>query len=72
MIQEELLRDFANRSEMSDWFSREDVQKPEEPLPLRPNPKNAQNATKIEQLEAQIKRYVGTQSFAIRVTNGAV
>jgi hypothetical protein len=44
---------------MSDWFSREDVQKPEEPLPMRPNPKNAQNATKIEELEAQIRRYVG-------------
>jgi kinetochore protein Mis13/DSN1 len=59
VIQEELLKDFANRSEMSDWFSRDDEQKPEEPLPLRPNPKNAQNATKIEELEAQLKRYAG-------------
>lgn len=58
MIQEELLRDFANRSEMSDWFSREDVPKPEVPLPLRPNLKNIQNTTKIEELEAQIRRYV--------------
>ncbi len=56
VIQEELLQDFANRSEMSDWFGREDVQEPEEPLPLRPNPKNAQNTTKIEELEAQIRR----------------
>jgi Mis12-Mtw1 protein family len=59
VIQDELLKDFANRSEMSDWFGRDDVQKPEEPLPMRPNPKNARNATKIEELEAQIKRYVG-------------
>ena len=58
VIQEELLRDFANRSEMCDWFSREDVPKPEKPLPLRPNPKNTQNVTKIEELEAQIRRYV--------------
>ena len=57
VIQEELLKDFANRSEMSDWFGREDAQKPEESLPLRPNPKNAQNTTKIEELEAQIRRY---------------
>jgi kinetochore protein Mis13/DSN1 len=56
VIQEELLKDFANRSEMSDWFGREDMQKPEVPLPVRPNPKNEQNATKIAELEAQIRR----------------
>ncbi|ERF74692.1 hypothetical protein EPUS_00822 [Endocarpon pusillum Z07020] len=56
VIQEELLKDFANRSEMSDWFGREEAQKPEETLPLRPNPKNAQNTIKIEELEAQIRR----------------
>lgn len=57
-IEEELVKDFANRSEMSDWFGREDMQKPERPLPLRPNPKNKQNASKIEELEAQIKKYI--------------
>lgn len=57
VIQEELLKDFADRSEMSDWFGREEAQKPEETLPLRPNPKNAHNTTKIEELEAQIRRY---------------
>ena len=57
VIQEELLKDFANRSEMCDWFGREDAQKPEEPLPVKPNPKNVQNAAKIEELEAQIRRY---------------
>jgi hypothetical protein len=41
---------------MSDWFGREDEPKPEEPLPVKANPKNTQNMTKIEELEAQIKR----------------
>ena len=57
VIQKELLKDFANRSEMSDWFGREDVQKVEKPLPMKPNPKNIRNAAKIEELETQIKRY---------------
>jgi kinetochore protein Mis13/DSN1 len=57
VIQEELLKDLANRSEMSDWFSREDVPKTAAPLVTRPNPKNIQNAAKIEELEQQIKRY---------------
>ena len=57
MIQEELLKDVANRSEMSDWFNREDAPKSAAPLATRPNPKNVQNAAKIEELEQQIKRY---------------
>jgi hypothetical protein len=57
VIQEELLKDLANRSEMSDWFNREDTPKTSVPLVTRPNPKNIQNATKIEELEQQIKRY---------------
>lgn len=63
VIQEELLKDFANRSEMSDWFGREDEQKPEETLPLRPNLKNVQNEKKIGELEAQIKRYIHISWF---------
>ena len=58
VIQEELLKDLASRSEMSDWFSREDAPKNAAPLSTRPNPKNVQNAAKIEELEQQIKRYV--------------
>jgi kinetochore protein Mis13/DSN1 len=57
VIQEELLKDFANRSDMSDWFGREDAQQAGEPLPVKPNPKNVQNAAKIDELEAQIRRY---------------
>lgn len=54
VIQEELLKDLANRSEMSDWFSREDAPAPMKPLHTRPNPKNEQNATRIKELEEQI------------------
>jgi kinetochore protein Mis13/DSN1 len=57
VIQEELLKDLANRSEMSDWFSREDAPKTAAPLVTRPNPKNIQNAAKIQELEQQINRY---------------
>lgn len=56
MIQEELLKDLANKSEMSDWFNREDAPKTAAPLVTRPNPKNKQNAAKIEELEHEIKR----------------
>lgn len=60
VIQEELLKDFSNRSEMSDWFGREDEPQPKarEPLPERPNPKNEQNQKMIAELEGRIKRYV--------------
>jgi kinetochore protein Mis13/DSN1 len=57
VIQEELLKDLANRSEMSDWFSREDAPKTAAPLDTRPNPKNIQNAAKVQELEQQIHRY---------------
>lgn len=57
MIEEELLKDLANRSEMSDWFNREEAPKTTAPLVTRPNPKNIQNAAKVEELEQQIKRY---------------
>ena len=56
VIEEELLKDLANRSELSDWFSREEVAVQQKPLPERPNPKNVQNVEKIGELETQIKR----------------
>ena len=64
VIQEELLKDLANRSEMSDWFSREDAPKAAAPMAKRPNPKNQQNADKIAELELQMKRYAGNASGA--------
>ena len=71
MIQEELLTDLANRSEMSDWFSREDVPKTTTPLLTRPNPKNMQNVAKIAELEQQIKRHAfkRTLGFGVMADN---
>lgn len=60
VIEEELLKDLANRSEFSDWFAREDVLEPPKELPQRPNPKNLQNADKIKELEEQIQRYASS------------
>jgi len=56
VIQEELLKDLANKSGLSDWFNREDLPVQRKPLPERPNPKNVQNTEKIAELEEQIKR----------------
>ncbi|KAK8209459.1 kinetochore protein-like protein Mis13 [Phyllosticta capitalensis] len=53
-IQQELLQDFASKSEMSNWFDREDV----EPTTVvkKPNPRNVDNAKRLEELEAEVKR----------------
>ncbi|KAK2848539.1 hypothetical protein FQN49_005624 [Arthroderma sp. PD_2] len=55
VIQEELLKDLGDRSDLSDWFSR-----PEETTPAvvikKPNPKNIQNVDKIKELEEHIRR----------------
>lgn len=56
VIEDELLKDLANKSELSDWFSREDAPVMPKELPERPNPKNIQNSGKIAELEAQIER----------------
>ncbi|KAK2745328.1 hypothetical protein FQN55_006233 [Onygenales sp. PD_40] len=55
VIQEELLKDFANRSELSDWFSREETGPPAVVV-KKPNPKNIQNEEKIKELEEQIHK----------------
>ncbi|KAI9680668.1 MAG: hypothetical protein M1817_004108 [Caeruleum heppii] len=54
VIQEELIKDFANRSEMSDWFSREDL--PPTAIVKKPHPRNVENARKIAELEREVKR----------------
>lgn len=53
-IQQELLDDFASRSEMSDWFSREDTAP--SVLIKKPNPQNERNASMLQELEQEIKR----------------
>ncbi|MCJ1398088.1 hypothetical protein MMC11_001285 [Xylographa trunciseda] len=52
-IQQQLLKDFSTRSEMSDWFDRDTTPNPQPP---KPNPKNLANLAKIQDLEQQIKR----------------
>ncbi|KAL8936407.1 MAG: hypothetical protein Q9216_004948, partial [Gyalolechia sp. 2 TL-2023] len=53
-IQQQLLKDFSTRSEMSDWFNRKDTTPP--PQPPKPNPKNVSNEKKIKDLEQQLAR----------------
>lgn len=52
MIQEELLNEFGTKSELSSWFEREETA----PVVLvkKPNPRNIQNAEKLQQLEAEL------------------
>ncbi|KAH6975613.1 Mis12-Mtw1 protein family-domain-containing protein [Ilyonectria destructans] len=54
-VQDQLLKDFAARSEFSDWFSRDD-DVPKAPLVLMPNPRNIELDEKIAQLEINVKR----------------
>ncbi|KAK0614161.1 Mis12-Mtw1 protein family-domain-containing protein [Immersiella caudata] len=53
-IQDQLLKDFGQRSEFSDWFSREE--EPQRPVVLKPNPRNIEHDAKIAELEARINR----------------
>ncbi|OTA00060.1 hypothetical protein A9Z42_0035740 [Trichoderma parareesei] len=54
-IQDQLLKDFATRSEFSDWFNRED-HAPKAPVVMKPNPRNAELDEKMVALQARIKR----------------
>ncbi|KAJ5639186.1 uncharacterized protein N7484_007048 [Penicillium longicatenatum] len=54
-IQDELLKDFSTNSELSNWFSREDVNPPTVVV-KKPNPRNIQNTEKIKELEEHIQR----------------
>lgn len=55
-IQDQLLKNFGSKSELSDWFTREDVPRP--PAIEKPNPRNTEHEEKIRELEARIKRFV--------------
>ncbi|PNP50628.1 hypothetical protein THARTR1_08646 [Trichoderma harzianum] len=59
-IQDQLLKDFASRSDFSDWFNRED-KVPKAPVILKPNPRNIELDEKLATLEARIKRQVALQ-----------
>lgn len=56
-MQEEILKEFGNRSEMSNWFNREETAQ-KAVVVKKPNPKNQQNEEKIKELEGQIQRFV--------------
>ncbi|KAI4251242.1 MAG: hypothetical protein LQ352_004978, partial [Teloschistes flavicans] len=51
-IQQQLLKDFSSKSELSDWFNRKDTTPP--PQRPKPNPKNVSNENKIKDLEQQL------------------
>ncbi|EEP75331.1 predicted protein [Uncinocarpus reesii 1704] len=55
VIQEEILKELSNRSELSDWSNREETASPAVVV-KKPNPKNIQNAEKIKELEEHILR----------------
>lgn len=56
------MKDFGVKSELSDWFSREDEPsssaKPKRPVLIQPNPINVEHDKKIASLETRIKRSV--------------
>src|SRR4051794_12563553 len=54
-MEDRLLKDFMERSECSDWFSREDVPKAQV---MVPNPRNVEHDAKITELEERIQRLV--------------
>lgn len=54
-IQEEVLKEFAARSELSDWFARGLGEKK---MVVVPNPVNVANAARVAELEERIKRCV--------------
>ncbi|KAH6957687.1 Mis12-Mtw1 protein family-domain-containing protein, partial [Ilyonectria sp. MPI-CAGE-AT-0026] len=51
----QLLKDFATRSDFSDWFSTDDSV-PKAPVIPKPNPRNIELNEKLAQLEINIKR----------------
>lgn len=53
MIQESLLKDFANKSEFSDWFNREESAPTK--VIKKPNPRNIELEENLVGLEARIK-----------------
>lgn len=63
MIQEELLQDFSNNSELSNWLGREDLNPPAVVV-KKPNPRNLQNTDKIKELEEHIQKYVYHQELS--------
>ncbi|KAL9098265.1 MAG: hypothetical protein Q9163_006049 [Psora crenata] len=53
-IQSQLLKDFSTKSDLSDWFGRNEGPPP--PSPPKANPKNIANQAKIQELEQELAR----------------
>ncbi|KHN96991.1 Mis12-Mtw1 family protein [Metarhizium album ARSEF 1941] len=53
-IQEQILKDFAHRTDFSNWFSRDEDAPKEAPV-LKPNPRNVELDEKLKALEAKIQ-----------------
>jgi kinetochore protein Mis13/DSN1 len=53
MIKESLLKDFANKSEFSDWFNREETAPPMKVI-KKPNPRNIEMEENLVALEARL------------------
>lgn len=68
-IQEELLKDFNGRHEMSEWFNREDA--PTTVLVKKQNPRNVQNAAKLQELEQEIARLQGEKATWEKILSSA-
>ena len=61
VIKESLLKDFANKSEFSNWFSREDSAPAK--IIKKPNPRNVEIEENLAGLVARIKKYVYNGSY---------
>ncbi|KYK60396.1 hypothetical protein DCS_01533 [Drechmeria coniospora] len=55
-IQDQLLKDFASRSEFSDWFARDDEGAPTPKIILKPNPRNIEMDEKLATLQEKVER----------------
>lgn len=64
VIKESLLKDFANKSEFSDWFNREDSVPAPTKIVRKPNPRNIEIEEKLSGLEERIKKY-GARLFRL-------
>ena len=73
-IQEELLKDFASKPEMSDWFARAETSAAAPPtttLTKKPNPRNLHHAAKLRELDAAIAALHAEKAAWERVQAGA-
>ncbi|KAF2190195.1 hypothetical protein K469DRAFT_699805 [Zopfia rhizophila CBS 207.26] len=66
-IQQELIDDFSNKTELSDWFSREDTASAS--VVKKPNPQNVKNEATLQDLEEEVKRLEEEKSAWVALTS---